>query len=48
MPSIEEWSLIALLALVVAIVWVAVQVRKLHTDLQPILESRIAQTLAEA
>ncbi len=48
MLTVDEWTLLATLALAVAIVWVALQIRKLHADLQPLLESRVVRAVAEA
>jgi predicted negative regulator of RcsB-dependent stress response len=42
----EQLALIGVLALALMIGWVAWQIRKLHEDLQPVIDSTIVQALS--
>jgi cell division protein FtsL len=44
---VEELAIAAIIAVALALVWVAYQVRRLHTDLQPVIESTLVQTLSQ-
>jgi len=48
MPSVEEFAVLGIVALVLAMAWIAYQIRKLHEDLQPVIDSTIVQTLSRA
>jgi cell division protein FtsL len=44
---VDELAIAGIVCVALALVWVAYQIRKLHADLQPLIDSTIVQTLSQ-